>query len=169
MDRETFEATAIRLRPKILKIGRDFFGSDDDAEDVAQETLAMLWERCAMLDEGRNVEALAMRVAKSCCVNMVRRKRLEIVRMDDVEMSQTSAGQTSPYEDEEAKEHERAMKEAVAGLPKRERQMFEMRQEEGLSAEEIARLTGIEKRSVLSMVSMVRKKVYNEIIRRINL
>ena len=170
MDRETFEATARNLRPKILKVGRDFFGSDDDAEDVAQETLAVLWERCAVLDEGRNVEALAVRVAKSLCVDVVRGKRkMQVVKADDVEMAQTPTALPSPYDEEEARERERAMKEVVEGLPKRERQMFEMRQEEGLSAEEIARLTGIGKRSVMSMVSMVRKKVYNEIIRRMNL
>ncbi|MCH5174260.1 MAG: sigma-70 family RNA polymerase sigma factor [Prevotellaceae bacterium] len=169
MKRETFETIVKGLRPKILKVGRNFFGSDDDAEDVAQETLAVLWERCASLDEGRNVEALAMRVAKSCCVDMVRRKRLNVVRIDNVAMLQKSAVQPSPHEDEEGRERERAIAEAVEGLSRRERQLFKMRQEEGLSAEEIAQLTGIEKRSVLSIVSMVRKKVYNEIIRRINL
>ena len=35
MDRTTFEQTAVRLRPLIFRIGRDFFGSTDDAEDVA--------------------------------------------------------------------------------------------------------------------------------------
>ena len=169
MDRVTFEAAVRGLRPKILKVGRDFFGSDDDAEDVAQETLAALWERCAMLDEGRNVEALAIRVAKSCCVDMVRKRKLNVMRIDDVVMPREAAVQPSPHEDAEGKERERAIKEAVEGLSRRERQLFKMRQEEGLSAEEIAQLTGIEKRSVLSIVSMVRKKVYNEIIRRINL
>ena len=169
MDRVTFEAAVRSLRPKILKVGRDFFGSDDDAEDVAQETLAALWERCAMLDEGRNVEARAIRVAKSCCVDMVRKRKLNVMRIDDVVMPREAVAQPSPHEDEEGREREKAIKEAVEGLSRRERQLFKMRQEEGLSAEEIAQLTGIEKRSVLSIVSMVRKKVYNEIIRRINL
>ncbi|MDE6002450.1 MAG: sigma-70 family RNA polymerase sigma factor, partial [Prevotella sp.] len=59
MDRNTFEQTAARLRPLILRIGREFFGSADDAEDVAQETLVQLWHYCEQLDVGRNVEALA--------------------------------------------------------------------------------------------------------------
>ena len=106
MDRVTFEAAVRSLRPKILKVGRDFFGSDDDAEDVAQETLAALWERCAMLDEGRNVEALAIRVAKSCCVDMVRKRKLNVMRIDDVVMPREAAVQPSPHEDAEGKERE---------------------------------------------------------------
>ena len=169
MNKETFEAAVKSLRPKILQVGRNFFDSDDDAEDVAQETLAVLWERCAMLDEGRNIEAFAVRVAKSCCVNMVRRRKLKVVNTNELEVTQMLAEQPSPHEEEEAKEREKAMQDAVEGLSKRERQLFKMRLEEGLSAEKIAELTGIEKRSVLSIVSTVRKKVYNEIIRRINL
>ena len=63
MDRTAFEQTAARLRPLIYRIGRDFFGSADDAEDVAQETLLQLWRYCQQLDESRNIEALAVRVA----------------------------------------------------------------------------------------------------------
>ena len=154
----------------ILKVGREFFASDDEAEDLAQETLAVLWERCAVLDEGRNVEALAMRVAKSLCVNAVRgKRRLRVVKVDEAELVGVLANGPSPHEEAEGKERERAIKEAEGTLGRRERQLFKMRQEEGLSAEEIAELTGIEKRSVLSMVAMARRKLYNEIIRRINL
>lgn len=169
IDKATFETMARRLRPTIVKVGRDFFGSDDDAEDVAQETLSVLWQRCALLDESRNVEALAVRVAKCCCIDMVRRQKLHVVRAEEGEVFKNMDKQPSPHEEEEAREQERAMQEAIECLNKRERQLFEMRQEEGLSAEEIARLTGIEKKSVLSMVSMARKKLYNEIMRRINL
>lgn len=170
MDRETFEMTARGLRPRILEVGRRFFGSDDDAEDVAQETLAVLWERCAVLDEGRNVEALAVRVAKNVCVDWVRRsKRLDVVRVDDVELAGVQTRELSPHEEEEVRGQERMMEEAEKVLSRRERELFRMRQEEGLSAEEIAELTGIGKRSVFSMVAMARKKLYNEIIRRMNL
>lgn len=80
MDKTTFEQMAARLRPLVLRIGRDFFGSADDAEDVAQETLLRLWQYGQRLDEGRNIEALAARVAKNCCVDMQRRNHMEVVR-----------------------------------------------------------------------------------------
>lgn len=169
MNRVTFEATAKRIRPKIVQVGRDFFGSDEDAEDVAQEVLATLWQRCELLDEGRNVEALAMRMAKWCCINMVRNKKLLIVRAEEEDVAHQMESQPSPHEIEEAKEREAALQAAKESLGKRERQLFEMRQEEGLDAEEIAQRTGIGKQSVLSMIAMARKKLYNEIMRRTNL
>ncbi|MBO7569336.1 MAG: sigma-70 family RNA polymerase sigma factor [Bacteroidaceae bacterium] len=169
MDKATFEQTAARLRPLILRIGRDFFGSADDAEDVAQETLLQLWRYCQQLDEGRNVEALAVRVAKNCCVNLKRRQHLTMVRGVDNMGDTSPSPHLSPHEEVERQEGVNALDEAIRQLQPRERQLFEMRQQEGLSTEEIAQQTGIAKASVQSMVAMARKKVFNEMKRRMNL
>lgn len=168
MDKTTFEQTAARLRPLILRIGRDFFGSADDAEDVAQETLLRLWQYCQRLDEGRNMEALAARVAKNCCVDMQRRSRIDTVREGEEVLVLSPALMSSPHEELEQKEGVEALDEAVNQLQARERQLFEMRQQEGLSTEEIAQQTGIPKASVQSMIAMARKKVFNEMKRRMN-
>lgn len=161
MDRTTFEQTAARLRPLILRIGRDFFGSADDAEDVAQDTLVQLWRYCERLDEGRNVEALAVRVAKNCCVNMKRRQRLQVVRGEEHLVATTPMPLPSPHEVLEWQERVSALDEAVGLLQPRERQLFEMRQMEGLSTEEIARQTGMAKATVQSMIAMARRKLFN--------
>jgi RNA polymerase sigma factor (sigma-70 family) len=168
MDRTTFEQTAARLRPLILRIGRDYFGSADDAEDVAQETLLRLWRYCQQLDEGRNIEVLAAKVAKCCCVDMQRKEHMPMVREGDEGPVQMPSLAPSPHEELEQKEGVAALDEAIGQLKPRERQLFEMRQQEGLSTEEIAQQTGIPKASVQSMVAMARKKVFNEMKRRMN-
>ncbi|MDE5570869.1 MAG: sigma-70 family RNA polymerase sigma factor [Prevotella sp.] len=161
MDRNTFEQTAARLRPLILRIGREFFGSADDAEDVAQDALVQLWRYCERLDEGRNVEALAVRVAKNCCVNMKRRQRLQVVRGEEHLPATTPLPSPSPLEVLEWQERVSALDEAVGLLQPRERQLFEMRQMEGLSTEEIAQQTGMAKATVQSMIAMARRKLFN--------
>ena len=168
MDRTTFEQTAARLRPLILRIGRDYFGSADDAEDVAQETLLRLWRYCQQLDEGRNIEVLAAKVAKCCCVDMQRREHIQVVREGDEGPVQMPSLAPSPHEELEQKEGVAALDEAISQLKPRERQLFEMRQQEGLSTEEIAQQTGIPKTSVQSMIAMARKKVFDEMKRRMN-
>ena len=165
MDRTTFEQTAARLRPLIFRIGRDYFGSADDAEDVAQETLVQLWQYCEQLDESRNVEALAVRVAKNCCVNVKRRQHLTLVRGGE-HLQADALLHPSPHEEVEQRESVTALDEALQQLQPRERQLFEMRQMEGLSTEEIAEQTGIPKASVQSMVAMARRKLLNEMKRR---
>ena len=67
----------------------------------------------------------------------------------------------------EEKDTRRMMHEAIARLKPRERQLFELRQMEELSTEEISAQTGILKSSVSAMVSAARKKVYEELLKRL--
>ena len=63
MTQSEFEHIAQELRSQMLKVALDFFGSQDDAEDVAQDAMVQLWHYCERIDSGRNVSGLAVRVA----------------------------------------------------------------------------------------------------------
>ena len=67
-----------RLRQMTVQVGYRFFGNRYDAEDVAQDALLRLWTYCEQLDAGRNMEALAIMVAKNICVEKYKRKQIGI-------------------------------------------------------------------------------------------
>ena len=157
MTRSEFEHIAAQLRQRVLKVGLDFFGNKEDAEDATQETMVQLWRYCEHIDAGRNVEALAVRVAKNCCISMYR-KRHPSVDIDIQTLQQLEAND-SPLALLEAEDVQRMLTEAVSQLNPRERQLFEMRHADDLSTEEIADQTGIPKTSVAVMVSAARRKV----------
>ena len=171
MTRSEFEHIAAQLRQRVLKVGLDFFGSRDDAEDAAQEAMIQLWRYCEHIDAERNIEALAVRVAKNCCVSMFRKQQhvadTPKGTLSDrvIDLNQTT-GPHDPQVQLEAKETRRMLTETIDLLKPRERQLFEMRAVEGLSAEEVSKQTGIPKASVAVMVSTARKKVFTELMRR---
>ena len=169
MTQSEFEHIAQQLRSQMLKVALDFFGSQDDAEDVAQDAMVQLWRYCEQIDGGRNISGLAVRVAKNCCVNLYRKRQAA------QQWSYTDIGpralrrpdtSDSPQELLEAEDTRRMMTEVVALLKPRERQIFEMRQTMELSTEQISEQTGIPKASVTAMVSAARKKVLTELKRR---
>ena len=82
MTRSEFEHIAAQLRHRVLKVGLDFFSSHEDAEDAAQETMVQLWCYLKHIDTAQNVEALAVRVAKNCCVSMYRKQHRERLTTD---------------------------------------------------------------------------------------
>ena len=157
MTRSEFEHIAPQLREKVLKVGLDFWHSKEDAEDTAQETMVQLWRYCEHIDAERNVEALAVKVARNYCVSMYR-KRHPSADIDPQQLHQLEADD-SPLALLEAEDMQRMLTEAVAQLKPRERQLFEMRHTDDLSTEEIAEQTGIPKASVAAMVSAARRKV----------
>jgi RNA polymerase sigma factor (sigma-70 family) len=159
MTRSEFEQIAAQLRQKVLKTGLDFFGNKEDAEDAAQDTMVQLWRYLEHIDTQRNVEALAVRVAKNCCVSIYRKQQTVTPLLE-------GQGEASPQEQLEAKDTQRMLDETLSLLKPRERQLFDMRALMGLSVDEITQQTGIPKPSVTAMVSAARKKVFTELKRR---
>ena len=160
MTQVEFEHIASELRPSMWKVGMDFFGSADDAEDVAQESLVQLWQYAEKLDAGRNIGGLAIRIAKHCCVDM---HTIELMPAHEREIG-TDA---SPHEQLEQTEATELLQRLVEELDPRERELFELRQLDGLSNDEIASRTGIPKASIQVMVSRARKKIYEELKNRL--
>ena len=167
MTRSEFENIAAQLRQKVLKVSLNFFGSKEDAEDAAQETMVQLWRYCEHIDAERNVEALTVRVAKNCCVSMHRKvsQRDGSFVFAESNTKEPSLCET-PHAQLEAQDTQRMLMETIALLKPRERELFEMRQIEGLSVDEVSKQTGIPKPSVVAMVSAARKKVFMELTRR---
>ena len=164
MTRQEFEHIAAQLRQKVLNVSTQFFASRQDAEDAAQEAMVQLWRYCEQIDASRNIDALAVRVAKNCCISMYRRQR----HTADIDQKsiKTPTAEPSPQQQLEAQDTQRMLNEALSLLKPRERELFDMRAVMGLSNDEISSQTGIPKTSIAPMVSEARKKVMAELIKR---
>lgn len=171
MTRSEFEHLVPSLRQLMLQVALDFFGTHDDAEDATQEALMQLWHYCGQIDVKRNVEGLAVRITKNCCVNQYRQQQKATHPLslpDEEKLDRSSAVQMpSPHELLEAQDVQATIIEVIAQLKPRERELFEMRRLDGLSNDEIAEQTGIKKTSVKVMVSTARKKVLDELKQRL--
>ena len=163
MSPKEFENMVPALRPLMVKVGCDFFGNPTDAEDVAQEGLLRLWKYCERLNAERNIEALAIKVAKNVCVEMFRRRNVLTVTLDGGIESGKAFASNDADASIEAGETQQKIDEALERLSPRERELLRKRHIEGHSAEEIAQQTGIPKPSVKSIISMARKKLINEL------
>ena len=166
MTQEEFEHIAPSLRELMLSVGRSFFGNDDDAEDVAQEGLMALLRFIDRMDSGIRHDALAIRVAKHCCMDIMRKRKFSLFVSNNMNEKTAPLGRdvgASPHEVLEAKELHEAVNKAVQHLKPSERRLFEMRQIEGLELDDIATQTNIAKPSIKSIISAARKKVFEEI------
>lgn len=150
----------------MVKVGRDFFGNQMDAEDVAQEALLRLWNYCERLSADRNLEALAVKVAKNVCVDLYKNRN---TYEDEITSDIASPPSQSADAELHAKEVQQKIDEAIERLNPRERDLLKARQLEGKSAEEISEQTGIPKSSVKSMISMARKKLKTDLQKHLKL
>ncbi|MBR1548184.1 MAG: sigma-70 family RNA polymerase sigma factor [Prevotella sp.] len=157
-----FEHIALELRPRLLDVGRQFFGDSSSAEDIAQETLMRLWTVRQRIDPQVGVEALAIRMAKNLCISEWRKRQLRTTAVNRQEPADSDdIGRR--LEDSEAIARLRA---AVASLPPAEQRLFRMRHELEMDISEISATTGIGARSVSAMLSTMKRKLKEMLIKK---
>ena len=80
MKQQEFEHLIKEIRPLVYDVGMRYFHSREDAEDVAQESLLLLWKYCERMDASQDIRSLVVKVAKNYCVSAKRRKQVNTVQ-----------------------------------------------------------------------------------------
>ena len=155
MTRQEYEHIVPELRPRLKNIGRQFFGNEGIAEDIAQETLMRLWmlhERIASLTD---IEPLAVRMAKNLCVSEWRKQKVRQGNALQVKL----ATHDDIQHHVELKEEIARLQKAVSQLKPAEQRLFLMRHEAEMDIQQISAVTGIGARSVSAMLSTAKRKL----------
>ena len=155
---DDFQHIVMAIRPRLLSLCRSFFDRQElayDAEDVVQETLLRLWQMRDRLDDYQRPEALAIKIAKNVCIDMLKQAGTQHDTLDD-----TFCALASTQSDHQAIAHdaERIVGNAMAKLPSTERRMLTMRSE-GMTMKEIAAACGATPASVKMMICTARKQL----------
>lgn len=156
MTEQEFEHTAQRMRPRLLEVGRSFFGSEAQAEDAVQEALVRLWLLRNKVDDMSHAEALLVRMVKNVCVGMWREHRRQKSLRNDCML----ATSVQPMADDD---NVRVLQQIVSRLQPSEQRLFRMRQELNMDIPQIAATTGIHPRSVSVIISNARKKIIEQL------
>ena len=140
MTSQEFEHIATELRPRLKTIGRQFFGDDDAAEDIAQETLMRLWMLRHRID---------------LCVSEWRRRQVRL----STTLCKESADTESIEHRLELREEVERLRKAIGQLKPSEQRLFRMRYEAEMDIPQIVAATGIGERSVSAMLSTAKRKL----------
>ena len=149
-----------RLRPRLMLMGREFFGSDTEAEEVVQETWLRAWNVRGRVEL---TDAYILRIARNVCVNMWRGHRTQVELVDE---DSTAITEVTPQEEAEERENSKWLASRLQRLPQAEREVWQMFYDEGLTVDEIAEARGITVGTVRKTISNVRSTLRTELRRR---
>ena len=149
-----------RLRPRLMLMGREFFGSDTEAEEVVQETWLRAWNVRGRVEL---TDAYILRIARNVCVNMWRGHRTQVELVDE---DSTAITEVTPQEEAEERENSEWLASRLQRLPQAEREVWQMFYDEGLTVDEIAEARGITTGTVRKTISNVRSTLRTELRRR---
>ncbi|MBR2225890.1 MAG: sigma-70 family RNA polymerase sigma factor [Bacteroidales bacterium] len=161
MTEQEFAYLSDRIRGRLTALARRFnraSGMDAEAEDIVQDALVTLWQLAEKGYSVRDAEALAVKLTKTRCVERYRRQHIRFEPLSD----QPVPGGYSATSDTDENDIRTIRGFVQRNLTDSQRNLLHLRNEQGLSLDEIAAATGRPKGSVKVALSTARKKMMEQ-------
>ncbi|MBR2227552.1 MAG: sigma-70 family RNA polymerase sigma factor [Bacteroidales bacterium] len=161
MTEQEFAYLSDRIRGRLTALARRFnraSGMDAEAEDIVQDALVTLWQLAEKGYPVRDAEALAVKLTKTRCVERYRRQHIRFEPLSD----QPVPGGYSATSDTDENDIRTIRGFVQRNLTDSQRNLLHLRNEQGLSLDEIAAATGRPKGSVKVALSTARKKMMEQ-------
>ncbi|GLH74076.1 hypothetical protein GETHLI_25780 [Geothrix limicola] len=156
---EAFEPLMARTEARILALAWRILGDRHLAEDAAQETFLRVFRSLHTYRLGEPFEAWMIRIAVNVCRDLARKRGPLPVPLDLLDVLEGDAASLGAEEAVLLQQRRALVRQALAGLPQAERTALVLRDLEGLSTEEVARILGVRPVTIRSQVASARTKL----------
>jgi RNA polymerase sigma-70 factor (ECF subfamily) len=145
-DERAFEEIFRAWYPTLVRIAGALLKEQERAEEIVQDVLLELWRRREQLSGEGSAHAYLIRSTRNRSLNAIRHERIE--RREAPFLAQSDVTPALALADLEGEEIGVALTTAVAALPDRCREVFQMSRVEGLKYQEIATALGVSVKTV---------------------
>lgn len=156
-----------RHERQVFRFGLRMCGNEEDARDVLQETLLAAFRNLNDFRGDAQLSTWLYQIARSYCLKSRRRGMNEPQRTEPLDQPEAAAV-PSPEAGPDAKAHAREigslLQAAILSLPESHREVLVLRDVEGLSAEEAARVVGIEVGALKSRLHRARTELRERMV-----
>ena len=168
-DAAALEALLVRYQPHIYRFGLRMCGNVEDAGDVAQESLLSMARSVRNFRGDSSVSSWLYTIARRFCIKKRRRSKFAPAREESLDTPGTTAAQQladpgpSPEQTASNRELATALTHAIDALDPPQREVLVLRDIEGLSAPEVAKILGLSVDAVKSRLHRARIAIREEL------
>jgi RNA polymerase sigma-70 factor, ECF subfamily len=170
-DAQAFRALVQRYQRRVVQLALAMTKDADEAMDIAQETFVRVHRYLPSFKGDSSFFTWTYRIAMNLCLDAQRRKgrleRVDVEQGDEAEieaaMDPPSAALAGPQRQALNAELRDRIAEALASLSENHRAILLLREVEGLSYEDLAKVLGIRKGTVMSRLFHARLKMQNKL------
>lgn len=168
-DITAFEQLIDGYQHKIFNIALRIVGNYDDASDLAQEVLIRVYKSISAFKEQSSFSTWIYRITTNACLDEIRKRKNrkiisldEEIKVDDGEMKrQIVSDEPLPEDTAEKRELKKMVNDAISRLSEEHRMAIVLRDIQGFSYEEIARMINCPEGTVKSRISRARQSLKN--------
>ena len=163
MKQNTFIDLMTPVQDKMYRLALRLLVSKEAAEDALQEVMMKLWSRKQKLSSYDNLEAFAMTVTKNYCLDQLKLKSNNNMR---IVHSNYEDGNHSLQNKVEVQDDLNWVQKIIQTLPEQQKVIIQLREVEQYDYDEIAEMTGMQQTAIRVALSRARKKIREEMIKR---
>jgi RNA polymerase sigma-70 factor (ECF subfamily) len=157
-DHEAFARLVEAYKLPVYNIAYRMLGNAAEAEDVAQEVFLRAYLKLATYDRERKFSTWLLSIASNYCIDVLRRRRAQLVTLDDAEFAIPSR-EPGPEERAVEGEQREAVARAIAALAPAYRLPAVLRYYYDLPYEEIEQITGLSEATVKTRLHRARRMI----------
>ena len=151
------------FKDKLFRIAKRLLVSHEEAQDATQEVIVKLWKQKDKLNEYKSVEALAVTMTKNYCLDQLKSKRAQNLKIVHSNYRDWNPGIEQKIEEQD---NTNWIGKIVATLPETQKLVFQLRDIEGHEFEEIANMLEISETNARVLLSRARKTIKEALIKK---
>lgn len=133
----SFRAIYDRYWTKVFRVADRYLQSDDLAQDIVQDVFCALWDRRTEFSNIRNIEAYLFTMAQHQTYKAMRKWAYELRKNEEYVLNIVQEAEDSDVL-ALSNQYEDLLNKAIHLLPPKQREVFQLIREEGLSHQDVA-------------------------------
>lgn len=144
------------FKDKVFRLAKRLLISTEEAEDATQEVLVKLWSKNESLVGFNSIEAFAMTMTKNYCLDQLKSKRVQNLKMVDNNFTDIADSLVKKMEDGDSLNW---VEKIINQLPEQQRLIIQMRDIEQYEFSEIAKIMQMNETAIRVALSRARKTI----------
>ena len=164
-DTAAFEQIMIHSQQRVMTMTWRMLGNEADARDASQEVFLRVYKYLGRFKRDQDFFAWLYQITVNVCRDIAKMRQHHRDHVTSLDAEGDDQAWAVPAEQEDAEEalmhtqHRELITRAIATLPHKERASIVLRDVEGLSTDEVARIMKSSSTTVRSQISSARKKI----------
>ena len=164
MKKISFRNDVLPLKNELFRLALRITLNRAEAEDVVQETMIKVWNRRDHWNEIDNLEAFCLTICRNISLDKMKKAENQNQSLQEGHDAPDASYASNPEEQAMQRDRVRLIRRLIDRLPEKQRSCMQLRDFEGKSYKEIAKVLGISEEQVKINIFRARQTIKQKFI-----